>query len=86
MGVNVPDIMITIATLLFSYSLIPQILKCLKLNSVKEFSWQFLIITAIGCLLLVIAFLSMKCYYSTFGNFIVLICYSTLIFMKWKFK
>lgn len=78
------DLFLTIASIGFSYALIPQIIKCYKDKSV-EISYQTLIVNCISLLIIIITYLTMQLYFSTFLNLLVLICWMVLLILKNKY-
>ncbi len=81
----IQDYLMTIVGIMFSYSLIPQILRCIKLKSAKELSWNFLIITFIGMVIVSVCILTMKCYFTFVVDIITSIFYMILIILKIKY-
>ena len=82
----IQDYLIMFCGILFSYSLIPQIIKIYKTKSANDLSWNFLILTLIGMLILTVCFLTMKYYFSFVVDLITSTCYIILIYLKFKYR
>jgi uncharacterized protein with PQ loop repeat len=80
------DIILTIVCIAFSYSLIPQIIKCMKNKSGNDLSYNFLIITLIGLLIISIIYIVKNLYFSAITNMITASCYGILVYLKYKYK
>lgn len=77
------DYVIAIVGLLFSYSLIPQIIKIFKdPKLVSGFSWQTVVITTVGLLILSICMFTLTCYLSAFTNLITCLCWAIILVEK----
>ena len=75
------DIVMMLACLGFSYSLIPQIIYNIKYNSVG-LSWQTIIITCFGMICMSICFYSLKLFYTAAMNTLSSICWIIILSQK----
>jgi uncharacterized protein with PQ loop repeat len=79
------DIILMFASICLSYSLIPQIIKCIKNKSCKDLSWQFIIITIIALTIMSCCLFAEKLYFSSISNFLTVIAYIIIMFLKFHY-
>jgi uncharacterized membrane protein len=80
---TIQDIIISIVAVLFSYSLIPTIIKISKnLYVANSFSWQTVIITTIGMFVIAFSMLSLGLLFSFIMNLITAICWLIILILK----
>lgn len=77
------DVIMTVATLMLSYSLIPQIIKSYKENKV-EITWQTVIITTIALWILVYGFSQLNIIFNTIANVLTATGWTILLVLKIK--
>ena len=79
------DIVIAICTIGFSYALIPQILLHFRMERV-ELTWQTIIITSVGMLVVMICMFSLKLWFTTAMNFLAMLLWITFGVQKIIYK
>ena len=80
------DYAFTLASLMFGYSLVPQLIKNHKAQSAKQISWQLIIISLVAVIISVIACYTIKLYLTTGMNLIQSLCWIAMIVQKLYFK
>ena len=80
------DYAFTVSAIIFGYGLLPQIKKNYDLKDASFISWQMCIVTVIAIVLTGITCLSLKMYISSSANAFQLVCWSTIIYQKLKYK
>lgn len=79
------DILMTLVTLMFSYSLLPQIFKSYR-GRLVEISWQTLVITFVGGFILSGCFVVLGLYFNAVANLFVALCWLSLFVMKLRYR
>jgi hypothetical protein len=79
------DILITICSILFGYSLIPQIYHGFK-HKKGSITLQTSTLTVIGLLALAFAFFTLGLYFSALGNLVMASLWGVLLFQKLKYQ
>jgi uncharacterized protein with PQ loop repeat len=83
---NIQDIIIAIIAILFSYSLIPTIIKIIKNSYLSNtLSWQTVIITTIGLFIMAFSMLNLGLLFSFITNLITAICWLIVLILKIKY-
>ena len=78
------DKVMSLASVLFAYALIPQIFHSIK-NKYVDIKLQTIIITTIGLVLLIISTGTLNFIYATVVNLITFSCWSILLILKLKY-
>lgn len=76
------DKLLMMCSILFGYSVIPQIIKNFKNKCAHQISWQLCIVTIFALFLSIIGMSCMKLYFTTSANTFQVICWSIVIFQK----
>lgn len=79
------DIILAIVSIIFSYSLLPQIMMSIKTKKV-EISWQTIVITVVGVFSIAICYLIKELYFGSITQFITGICWMILGILKFKYN
>ena len=79
------DYVIAICTIGFSYALIPQILLHFRMKRV-ELTWQTIIITTVCIFVVMICMFSLKLWFTTVMNFLVMMLWMTFGVQKWIYR
>jgi len=79
------DYVIAICTIGFSYALIPQIILHFKKKKV-ELTWQTIIITVIGILVVMICMFSLGLWFTTAMNFLAMMLWMIFGVQKWIYR
>jgi len=80
------DYVFTICGIIFSYSIIPQIIKNFKLKTAKGISWQLIGSQCIGVLLSFTVLFSLKLYLSATFSFMQVLCWLVVVIQKVYYK
>jgi len=75
------DIVLSVVSISFTYSLIPQIIYSVKKQSV-DISWQTLIITSIGLLVMAVTLGTINLNLTAITTWITSFCWFILLFIK----
>jgi uncharacterized protein with PQ loop repeat len=76
------DILLSIASVIFTASVIPQILKVIKSKSASQLSWLFLLSTSFAILLFIVGKFLVHCYLAAIIDMTGLSGYFVLIGLK----
>lgn len=79
------DLIMTLCSLSFVYSLVPQIIKVNREGRI-ELAWQTLIISPIGLTIMTVCFYILDQKFTCFTNFACAICWYYLLFAKIIYK
>ena len=80
------DYAFTIASLMFGYSLVPQLIKNHEVRSAEQISWQLMLISLATVLLSTIACYTLKLFLTTGMNLIQSLCWVAMIIQKLYYK
>ena len=80
------DYAFTVSAIIFGYGLLPQIKKNFDLKDASFISWQMCIVTMFAIVITGVTCLSLKLYISSSANAFQLVCWSTIIYQKLKYK
>lgn len=76
------DYSFTVCSILFGYSLIPQVIKNYKSKDAEGISWQLCFVSIAGLIVGIITCLSLRFYFTSIINAIQIILWSLIIYQK----
>jgi len=79
------DLIFSVGSMILSYSLIPQIVRIIKKKNADQFSWGFIIPTAIVLIVFCFAYASLGLKLTAGIGSITSICYCIIGFLKIKY-
>ena len=80
------DYALTVASLMFGYSLIPQIIRNYRNKKVDQISWQMILVSLVAIIINIPASYTLELYMTTIMNCIQFVCWLLMMSQRFYYR